>query len=94
MHEIRHSVRAGDGHHVEFYNPADLAFDSVGQLLVCDEGYNRIHVLTSAGQFVTQIDTLPHPLLLRRPCSLHIAGDGRIFVGGRAPSVHVLAFPV
>jgi hypothetical protein len=40
----------------EFYEPADVAVDDAGQILVADRANNRIQVLDSRGQFLSLLD--------------------------------------
>jgi sugar lactone lactonase YvrE len=80
---------AGDGGSPEkakLFSPADLKFNALGQLVVCDTGNNRIrliaynvvHTLAGPAQPVSA------PAGLNTPQKLALAPDGSIYVADRA----------
>lgn len=65
---------------------AGMAFDRADNLLVCATRKDQVHVLTTAGEFVTAFD------VAERPSCVHVDAEERVLVGHEEGNVRVFAF--
>lgn len=78
----------------QFRRPRGIALDRVGNVLVCDQGNDRVQIVSGRdGSFITQISgcTCTKDCV---PWSVHVTGDGRVLVGSHCGRIEVFAFPL